>query len=257
MLTPTVAACALAAALLAAPASAVPKCPLGKYCTDDTGEYTLTVPPLTGKPPPFGTYAECVWQVHVTFGDGTFADYEFDGQVGLSGSHTFPHYGEFTVTAALSEGEQPSHAECPSVTQYAFVLYRSPAEIASAEALEKQEKEAKELKEKEAKDEKEKEEKEPVKSPGGTGGSRESGDGTPEEREKGPSHPILLWRNCSHNVYSHRVACKKAQKVIEGAQEKLSHRKSAKVAGFRCHLTNDLRPISCRRGKGRVLGPLG
>jgi hypothetical protein len=240
VLAPTVAACALAAALLAAPASAVPKCPLGKYCTDDTGEYTLTVPPLTGKPPPFGTYAECVWQVHVTFGDGTFADYEFDGQVGLSGSHTFPHFGEFTVTAALSEGEQPSHAECPS-----------------AEALEKQEKEAKELKEKEAKEAKEKEEKEPAKSPLETGGSRESGDGTPEEGEKGPSHPILLWRNCSHNVYSHRVACKKAQKVIEGAQEKLSDRKAAKVAGFRCHLTNDLRPISCRRGKGRVLGPLG
>ncbi len=45
--------------------------------------------------------------------------------------------------------------------------------------------------------------------------------------------------------------------MIEGAQEKLSHRKAARVAGFRCHLTNDLRPISCRRGKGRVLGPLG
>ena len=45
--------------------------------------------------------------------------------------------------------------------------------------------------------------------------------------------------------------------MIEGAQEKLSERRSAKVAGFRCHLTDELRPISCRRGKGRVLGPLG
>jgi hypothetical protein len=243
-------------AALFSPTRAAAACPAGAYCTDESGKYTLTVPPLptTGI---LAAYRDCVWQVHVNFGDNSGADYVFEGEVGLSGSHTFPHYGEFHVTAALSNGyhkNAPTQA-CPDYTQYATVLYRSPSEIAEAEAKEKQEKEAKEAKEKEEKEKSPP--KEPTKNPGGTGGSNGSGGTAEEEREKGPSHPIHVWRNCSHNVYAHRVACKKAQKVIKEAQEKLSERKAAKVAGFRCHLTEDLRPISCRRGKGRVLGPLG
>jgi hypothetical protein len=244
-------ACAIA---LPAPASAVAACPPGKYCTDATGKYTLTVPPLptTGI---LAAYRDCVWQVHVNFGDGSGADYVFEGEVGLSGSHTFPNYGEFHVTAALSNGyhrNAPTQM-CPDYTQYATVLYRSPAEIAEAEAKEKQEQEEKEKSPGEK----------PNEAPGaggqpiGSGGGRSTGQEEGTSGGSGPSHPILVWRSCSHNVYAHRVACRKARKVISGAQDKLSDRKSARVAGFQCHLTDDLRPISCRRGKGRVLGPLG
>ena len=72
--------------LLSAP-RADAACPT-EYCTDASGGYTLTVEPLSG--PIFGPYADCVWQVHVSFGDGSSADYVFEGEKGLTGSHTFP-----------------------------------------------------------------------------------------------------------------------------------------------------------------------
>jgi hypothetical protein len=47
--------------------------------------------------------------------------------------------------------------------------------------------------------------------------------------------------------------------VIAGAEEKLVKRRpSARVSGFSCKLDpGQPRPISCRRGKSRILGPPG
>ena len=57
--------------------------------------------PLSG---PLAAYADCVWQVHVDFGDSTSADYVFEGDKGLTGSHKFPSYGKYEVSFAISDG---------------------------------------------------------------------------------------------------------------------------------------------------------
>ena len=237
----------VASAALLAPTGAAAACPAGSHCTNESGEYALTVPPLTGNPI-FGAYADCVWQVHVDFGDGTGADYVFEGDKGLSGTHTFPQYGEYQVIAALSNGYHKNSppATCPPYTEIVTVLYQDPSE---PETPPKQE----------PKEEKPKEK--PGGKPGGgstgSGGGKSGGQGGGEEGEAGGGHPISIWSSCSHGVYAHRVPCGKARRVIEGAQEKLADRSAARAAGFQCHLTKGLFPISCRRGKGRVLGPLG
>lgn len=265
---------ALAAALLAAPASAAPPCPKEKVCTDEKGFYTLNVPPLPNIEP-YAAYRDCVWHVHVNFGDGTSADYIFEGEKGLSGSHTFPHYGEYAVKITLSESHHksnPTGPECLNPPQSATVLYRDPSKFAEEEAREtkikaeqeQKEREAREareaaraqreheaaqeqqeLEERQAKARAEREKKQAESgSEGGTGG------------ESGGGGQAAYWASCRHRVLAHRVGCGKAQSVAKAAGKKLTGRGSAKVAGYSCsYAPSRPRPLSCRRGGSRVLGP--
>jgi hypothetical protein len=269
-----IAACALSG--LAAPAAgAVPACPEGKVCTDETGKYVLDVPPLPTAPP-YSAYRDCVWQVHVDFGDGTAADYTFEGEVGLSGSHTFPHFGEYQVAITLSHSHhkaEPAGPECLNPPQKATVLYRNPSKYAEEEAKEaaaktakeqrvREEREtakaAKELEEREvAREKQEREERAAHEKPKGTG-SRSGGDSGEEggSKEAGGSTGIVFWTDCHHEIYAHRVACGKARSVVKSAGAKLTKKGSAKVAGFSCRYDpSQIRPLTCRRGKSRITGP--
>jgi hypothetical protein len=262
----------LAAAPLAAvlgagllmPASAA-ACPTGAYCTDSTGTYTLTVPPLTGQPF-VSEYASCEWDLHVDFGDKTSKDYKFNGEVGLTDSHTFPPYGEYLVQSELSNGHRTdaSTGQCPDYNPpIARVLYQSEQEIAEEEALTQAEKEAKEKKKAEeiaaleAKKQKEREEREArekaakEKLGAGSGGSGPEG-------STGETQTVqTFWRSC-RRIQVHGVGCAKARKVIGRARRKnLFEDGPQEILGFTCHLTGT-RPaqISCRRGKRRILAPL-
>ena len=246
---------ASAASSLSSPARAQAECSLLTLCvtTDAGGTANLNVPPLsfiaTYKPEVI-PYEDCVWEVvNVNFGDGSpEAVYFWDGSKGLTGSHTFPSPGEYPVTINATQGHHSeSEAEppetCPDLLIPAKAVFPSPTPPPTETPAKPPKEEGKKPGEGGHK---------PTGGGGNSNGQGEEGGG-----ESGGGHSIVFWRGCSHNVYAHRVACKKARTVIDGAQEKLSGRNSAMVAGFRCHLTDDLRPISCRRGKSRVLGPLG
>jgi hypothetical protein len=252
---PATALALLTAALLLWAPKANAACPT-EYCTDATGSYTLSVEPLSG--PIFGPYADCVWQVHVDFGDGTSAEYVFEGEKGLSGSHKFPSYGKYEVNFTISAGyhkNSPSHESCPSLGKTAYVTFQDPAEVAEEEAKAKEEAKAREEAEKAPSGETPGE-----KSSGGPGaeGSTGSGGGAGEGGFSG-KREVHLWNRCPTGVYVHQVACGKARRVIAGAKEKLvKRRRSARVAGFSCKLDPGRpRPISCRRGMSRILGPPG
>jgi hypothetical protein len=251
---PVTALALLTAALLLWAPQASAACPT-EYCTDATGSYTLSVEPLSG--PIFGPYADCVWQVHVDFGDGTSADYVFEGEKGLNGSHKFPSYGKYEVRITISAGyhkNSPSHESCPSLGKTAYVTFQDPAKVAEEEAKAKEEaEEAEEAPSGETPGE---------KSNGGpaAGGSTGSGAGVGEEEgEFSGTRGAHLWDRCPTGVYVHEVACGKARKVVARAKEKLvKRRRSARVSGFSCKLDpGRSRPISCRRGKSRILGPPG
>jgi hypothetical protein len=275
--TALVGACALSG-LLATAAGAVPACPEGKVCTDEAGKYVLNVPPLPTAPP-YSAYRDCVWQVHVDFGDGTAADYTFEGEVGLSGSHTFPHFGEYHVAITLSHSyhkAEPTGPECLNPPQKATVLYRDPSKFAEEEAKEAAARAAKEQREREeresAKAAKETEEREVAresrereervareiaeggKKPGGGPGGSTNGGGSAENG--GGSNGVVFWTSCHHEIYAHRVACGKARSVVKSAATKLTKKGSAKVAGFSCRYDpSQIRPLTCRRGKSRIMGP--
>jgi hypothetical protein len=264
---------------LAAPAAgAVPACPEAKVCTDEAGKYVLNVPPLPTAPP-YGAYRDCVWQVHVDFGDGTSADYTFEGEVGLSGSHTFPHFGEYHVAITLSHSHhkaEPTGPECLNPPQKATVLYRDPSKYAEEEAKAAAAKAAKEQREHEereaAKAAKEAEEREVArearereervtretaevgqKAGGGSGGSPNGGG---QSENGGGGNGVVFWTNCHHEIYAHRVACGKARGVVRSAGAKLTKRGTAKIAGFDCRYDpSQIRPLTCHRGKSRIMGP--
>jgi hypothetical protein len=222
---------------------------------------------LTGQPF-VSQYASCEWDVHVDFGDKTSEDTKFNGELGLTKSHTFPPYGEYLVEIALRNGHRTdsSTEPCPDYEPpIARVLYQSAQEIAEEEALTQAEKEAKE-KEKaeeiaaiEAKRQKEREEREARERAakerfgGGTGGSGSegsSGDGS----QTVPTY----WLTCRGRIQVHAVGCPKARKVIGRARRKnLYEDGPQEILGFTCHLTGT-RParISCRREKRRILAPL-
>jgi hypothetical protein len=257
-------AAVLGAAILA-PSSAL-ACPSGGVCTDSNGVYELVVPPL----PSTGFYAEyrdCIWNVHVDFGDKTSEDLVFKGEEGISGTHTFPEYGKYQVTITLTGGyhqNSPTHEPCPNPIQSATVYYQTPQQIAAEEAQLKAEEEAKEKKQAEekaaaeAKKQTEREEREAREKAaeerfgGGTGNSSSEG-----SSGAGPAGPAY-WLACHGTIQVHGVGCPKARKVIGRARRKnLYAGGPQEILGFSCHLTGTRPPqISCRHGKSRVLAPL-
>jgi hypothetical protein len=221
----------------AAPADgASPECPV-QYCTDSSGKYVLTVPPLSGIPL-LAAYADCVWDVHVDFGDSTSEDLVFDASVGLTGSHVFPTRGvTYTVQVELTNGHHGNTAEpCSDFSRTAQVRYRTAAE--------------------------EEGEAPPPVEPVGEGGTGPSPlpvapDGmtpNPFVRPAPPaSSPVSFWRHCRAGVLTHGVDCRKGRLVISRARVKLAHRGKASVAGFTCRPT--ALSVVCRRGAARVVGP--
>jgi hypothetical protein len=255
----------LLAVALMAPASAA-ACPSDGVCTDSGGKYTLTVPPLSGTP--FAEEASCEWKkVHVEFGDGTSQNYEFNGEVGISKEHTFPHYGKFRVEIAISEGHRTDTNPKPCYEgplPSANVYFQSPQEIAAEEAQIKAEKEAKEKKEaekkaaEEAKKQKEREEREAREQAAREKFSGSGNSGSEGSSGGGQGGPATFWQSCRGKILVHGVGCPKARKVIGRARRRdLIDEGTQDILGFSCHVTGTLPArIACRRGKSRMLAPL-
>jgi hypothetical protein len=226
-------------AAMPAPAVATPPCPV-EYCTDSTGRYELVVPPLSTYPV-LKQYADCIWAVHVDFGDGSGEDLVFDASVGLTASHVFPTPGfTYKVQVQLTEGHHGAGAEpCFDYNRKAEVRYRTPAE------------------------EEEKEDETPapwevIKQesivPVPVQVAPDAQTPTPFAEPALPgSTPVAFWRHCRGGVRTHGVACRKGRLVIDRAGEKLARGGSGPVAGFNCRLTSV--SVVCRKGADRVLGP--
>ncbi|MFI5027379.1 MAG: hypothetical protein ACHQCF_00175 [Solirubrobacterales bacterium] len=241
-------ATAAATAALLAPTSAIAACPTQPLCfrTDEHGTYRLHLPPLASLAtfePKVVEVEDCNWaNVAVNFGDGGPGEtVTWDATKEFTGSHTFPHPGEYTVQIDATQGHhQPSGEPCPDLPITATVTFPTPTPPPKEEPKEESRETPKETGPK----------------PGDSHGSGGSSGTKQEEGEKGASHPILLWHRCGSDVYAQGVACTRARKVIKGALKKLTKRGSAPVAGFRCRLNPDEpRPISCHRGSSRILGP--
>jgi hypothetical protein len=250
---------AVFAAVMIAPSSAA-ACPSGGYCTDSEGVYQL-VPPF----PPTGEFEDCVWEMHIEWGDGKSEALEFEAQKKLS--HAYPHFGKYIATVQVSNGHHKNKpAEtCPGEKESYSVYWQTAEEIKEEEARVKVEKEAQEKKEAEesaaaeAQRQKEREEREAreqlarerlgANGGGGPGGSSGGGGG-----QTAPA----FWHSCRARVQVHGVGCKKARRVIGHARRRnLLEEGPQEVLGFTCRLTNSLpHRISCRRGKSRVLAPL-
>ncbi len=251
------------AGALTSPPKAEADCSLINLCieTDPGGTAHLNVPPLSQVAlfrPEVKPLEDCLWEVvDVNFGDGSpTAVYVWDATKNLTGSHTFPHPGEYKVKILATSGHHleslavPPKA-CPDLPVEAKVIFPSGSEKPAVETpVETPGKTPVEM---------------PGKSPGSGEGAKKGGSGAgksipaaEEEKGSGPSHPILIYKRCPEDIYTHRVPCTKAAKVIAAAIKKLSTRRAARITGFRCTLDPSLsRPISCRRGDGRILGPLG
>jgi len=233
-----------AAALLAPPAAATKPCPV-QYCTDPSGEYVLEVEPLSTSPlSPFAAYADCVWNAHVDFGDGTSADYVFDAAVGITGSHVFPTPGvTYAVTVSLSDGHHGETTNpCPDYVVGVNVRYRTPAEEAD--------------------------------DPPGPGTPVDGGgtqpDPPPLERdasipnalapiEPTPTSPlrVVYWRHCGSGLLTHLVSCRKGRGVATAASGRLTGPGTVQVRGFACRLLRGPPRVVCRRGEQRILLPGG
>ena len=165
-----------------------------------------TVPALTYNPF-FSQYADCVWKVHVDFGDGTSEDYVFDAAVGLTGEHVFPTPGvTYTVQVQLREGVHSKTEEpCPDYGLNPMVRYRTAAE--------------------EADDPPETPTEPPFvpTGPGGTPPRRPSRPtaGSPTSGSRGPGS-ARYWKRCRGGVYAHLVRCGKARGIASAAAAKLT-----------------------------------
>ena len=228
---------------LAPTAQATKPCPV-QYCTDSTGKYVLTVPPLT-KNPGLSGLADCVWNVHVTFGDGSEEDYVFDASVGLTGSHMFPTPGmSYVVHIHLGEGHHAQGGEsCPEYDQFAEVRYRTPAEEEDEPVEETPP--------------------DPTNPPEQGGGSTGPVPVVPTADAPGdpgvapiPADPDPYWRRCRGAIRTHLVSCRKGRRVAGAATAKLTLPGSARVAGFTCRLpAGGTQPIVCARRAQRILLP--
>jgi hypothetical protein len=236
-----------AAALSAPSAGAAEPCPTPPLCveTDENGTYVLHVPPLSLVAllyPQVAPLQDCYWEVvEVDFGDGTAGEiYEWDATKELTGSHTFPEPGTYTVQIDATQGHHVSSGEpCPDFPITAYVTFPEPPPVEPPSGP-------------------------PPGEPPGEGGAPgpSQGSTTPQAPGQllGPdppaAEPTAYWRRCGGRVLAHGVACRKARKVAGRAPGKLVGRKSARVAGFSCALQPALPlPIACRRGADRILAP--
>lgn len=243
----TVLSLLVAAAVLAPSAGATKPCPAGYYCTDSNGKYVLSVPALTYNPF-LAEYADCVWKVHVDFGDGTSEEYVFDASVGLTGEHVFPTRGiTYTVEIQLREGVHYKTGEpCPDYGLSPLVRYRTAAEEADDPPAEPPE--------------------EPPEPPAEQGGAT-PGPNPPAPDGGSATNPLTpgpapertgYWKRCRGAVFAHHVGCRKARRVARAAAEKLVRPGTAGARGFACRLRRGPLPsIVCKRGERRVLAPLG
>jgi hypothetical protein len=228
-----------AAAIFAPSASATKPCPKGHYCTDPSGEYVLEVEPISPNNLLLGAYADCVWDAHVEFGDGTSGDYVFDAAVGITGSHVFPTPGTtYTVVVDLSDGHHGQTKDpCPDYSRSAKVLYRTPAEEADDP---------------------------PPWVPIDQGGT------VPPLIPVAPATQIpnpwtaqppptpesnAYWRSCGGGVLTHLVTCKKGRRVAKAASGRLTRPGTAQVNGFTCRLRGSQQSAVCRRGEQIVRAP--
>jgi len=233
-----------AAAVLAPSAGAAKPCPAGYYCTDSGGKYVLSVPPLTYNPF-FSEYADCVWKVHVDFGDGTSEDYVFDAAVGLTGEHVFPTPGvTYTMQVQLREGvHEKSEEPCPDYGLNPMVRYRTAAEEADDPPPQPPEGP------------------QPPWSPVDEHGTVLHPkpilpDGETPAPAPAPG-PTVYWKRCRGAVYTHLVGCRKARRVAGAATEKLARPGAAQAQGFFCRLPRGPRQrIVCKRGEQGVLAPV-
>ena len=229
----------VAVATLAPSAGAAKPCPAGYYCTDSSGKYVLEVPPLTYNPF-LSEYADCVWKVHVDFGDGTSEDYVFDASVGLSGEHVFPTRGEtYAVQIQLREGAHSKSEEpCPDYGLGAQVRYRTAAE--------------------EADDPSETPTGPPLvpTDPGGAPPAPVAADGVIPNFEQPSTDSARYWKRCRGGVYAHLVRCRKARAIARAAGAKLTRPGTTQAMGFSCRLPRGpLQSIACKRGEQSVLAP--
>jgi hypothetical protein len=238
-----------AAALTPAPAAAVEEpCPTPPLCveTDANGIYNLYVPPLSVVAtlyPQVAPLQDCYWEtVEANFGDGSPNEtYVWDATKAMTGSHTFPAPGSYTVHIDATQGHHvPSGEPCPDFPITATVTYPEPPPVEPPT------------------------EKPPPEKTGG-------GDTVPPLLpvgpvtttpnafdQSGPPGGNVYWRRCRGDVLTHLVTCRKGRRVAGRALERLARRGSARVAGFACRLTPaSARPLTCSRGTERILGPAG
>jgi hypothetical protein len=201
--------------------------------TTPDGLYVLIVPILR---------TDCVWNVEVDFGDGTGAEYLFEGEKGLIGSHLFPEPGVYIVKIDSGAGTSATDQECIELTIEATVTYPEPVEPPDEPPKE-----------------------EPPPAGGGTtpapatvaADSQVPDAGSPPGT-KPTSERVAFWRHCRASVLTHLVACGKGRRVARAASEKLKQPGSARVSGFSCRLPRGgVQPIACARGEQRVLVPAG
>ena len=96
---------------MSSPPKAEADCSLINLCieTDSSGTANLNVPPLAQVAllrPEIKPLEDCLWEVvDVNFGDGSqIAVYVWDATKNLTGSHTFPHPGEYKVDILATSG---------------------------------------------------------------------------------------------------------------------------------------------------------
>ncbi len=221
--------------------------------TNSGGVATINVPPLSlvaKFKPELAQYEDCIWEkVEVNFGDGSgIFETEWDASQGLQGSHTFPAPGEYHVQIETNEGRHATKppSPCPDLVINARVIYPTPPPPPKEEMPPPQPP---------PKEKPKKEQESPSRGSGaaGPGGGSGSGQAPTETNSVGAAQ---YWRSCRGSVDAHRVGCEMAERLIGRARRRLSGHRSVLVAGFRCHLDGDrVRPVSCRRGERRAIGP--
>ena len=208
--------------------------------TNEAGAYRLVLTPgLIALIKP--EIADCTWSIEGDLGDGTGmrAYPDFNAEVGIEQEFSFPTPGVFHAQIYARNGthNQPPNGPCPVVHIEISVTF--PAPVVPAPPPEP-----------------------PAKSgggkSGGSGKTKAGGNAGPQAGKGGAAGPgLVYWRSCKGGFFAHRVSCGKGRKVIDAALGKLTGRGTASAQGFSCSLRpNRVRPLSCSRGKSRLLGPL-
>ena len=244
---------ALAAGAVTAPAaSAETPCSTPPLCveTEPNGVYYLSVPPLSlvaSFYPEVEPYADCLWErVEVDFGDGSPREiHVWDATQWLTGSHTFPAPGTYTVQIDATEGHHIGGEEpCGDFPLTATVTYPAAAPPTDPPG-------------------------EPTDPPGGPWTPTDQGGAAPGaipgapdlqnpnafEPQGTPAADRSPWRRC-RGILAHGVRCRKARRIVKAAASR-TRPGSILVAGFECDVNRGMVwPISCRRGEQRILAQL-